>query len=77
MKEKNNKKELLKKIKLQKDIEDKIAYARQFYNDSVLSYKNKLEMFPTNIVAGMFNFQPKPFFEVTGQEREAVKVSYE
>lgn len=60
-----------------KDIEDKIAYARQFYNDSVLSYKNKLEMFPTNIVAGMFNFQPKPFFEVTGEEREAVKVSYE
>ena len=60
-----------------KEIEDKIAYARQFYNDSVLSYKNKLEMFPTNIVASMFNFVPKPFFEVTAQEREVTKVSYE
>lgn len=57
-------------------IEDKIAYARQFYNDSVLTYKNKLEMFPSNIVAGMFKFEPKAFFEIDEQGREAPKVSF-
>lgn len=57
-------------------IEEKIAYARQFYNDSVLTYKNKLEMFPTNIIAGMFNFEPKAFFETNEQDREAPKVSF-
>ena len=60
-----------------KDIEEKIAYARQFYNDAVLTYKNKREMFPSNIVAGMFNFQPKPFFEASDSEREVQKVSFE
>lgn len=58
------------------EIEEKIAYARQFYNDSVLSYKNKLELFPTNIVAGMFKFEPKAFFETNEQDREAPKVSF-
>ena len=57
-------------------IEEKIAYARQFYNDSVLTYKNKLEMFPTNIIAGMFNFEPKAFFETNEQDREVPKVSF-
>ena len=57
-------------------LEEKIAYARQFYNDSVLTYKNKLEMFPTNIVAGMFNFEAKPFFEVDEATREVPKVSF-
>lgn len=58
------------------EIEEKIAYARQFYNDSVLSYKNKLEVFPTNIIAGMFNFEPKAFFETNEQDRDAPKVSF-
>jgi len=57
-------------------IEEKIAYARQFYNDSVLTYKNKLEMFPTNIVAGMFNFEQKAFFETDEQDRVAPTVSF-
>lgn len=57
-------------------IEEKIAYARQFYNDSVLTYKNKLEMFPANIVAGMFRFEPKAFFETNEQDREVPKVSF-
>ena len=59
-----------------KDTEDKISYARQFYNDAVLKYKNKLEVFPSNIVAGMFGFKPEPFFEATETERENVKVSF-
>ncbi len=56
--------------------ESKIAYARQFYNDSVLQYDNGIEMFPTNLLAGMFGFQPKPYFEVPEGEREAVKVQF-
>ena len=59
-----------------KETEDKIAYARQFYNDAVLKYKNKLEMFPSNIVAGMFGFKPEPFFEATEAEKENPKVKF-
>ena len=42
--------------------ENKIAFARQFYNDSVLTYNNAIQMFPTNILAGMFNFTARQFF---------------
>jgi len=56
--------------------ESKIAYSRQFYNDSVLQYDNALEMFPTNILAGMFGFQPKPYFEAPATDREPVKVKF-
>ena len=59
-----------------KDTEDKISYARQFYNDAVLKYKNKLEVFPSNLVASMFGFKPEPFFEATETQRENVKVSF-
>lgn len=59
-----------------KDTEDKIQYARQFYNDAVLNYKNKLEMFPTNIVAGMFNFKSEAFFEIDEKEKEVPKVQF-
>jgi len=59
-----------------KDTEDKISYARQFYNDAVLKYKNKLEMFPTNIVGSMFGFKPEPFFEATTSEKELPKVQF-
>ena len=59
-----------------KETEDKIAYARQFYNDAVLKYKNKLEMFPSNLVAGMFGFKPEPFFEATEQEKENPQVKF-
>ena len=47
-----------------KDTEDKISYARQFYNDDVKQYVNKLEMFPSNIIASMFHFEKMNFFEV-------------
>lgn len=56
--------------------EDKISYARQFYNDIVMKYNNKIEMFPSNIVAGMFNFKTQPFFEVNEEERQNVKVQF-
>ena len=59
-----------------KETEDKIAYARQFYNDAVLKYKNKLEMFPSNLIAGMFNFKPESFFEATEAEKEVPKVQF-
>ena len=59
-----------------KETEDKISYARQFYNDAVLKYKNKLEVFPSNIVAGIFSFKPEPFFEATESEKENPKVKF-
>lgn len=59
-----------------KDTEDKIRFARQFYNDSVYSYQNKLEMFPSNIVASMFGFQPFAFFEVDEKDKELPKVEF-
>ena len=59
-----------------KDTEDKISYARQFYNDTVLKYKNKLDVFPSNLVAGIFGFKPEPFFEASATERETPKVQF-
>lgn len=49
--------------------ENKIAFARQFYNDSVLTYNNKIQMFPSNLIAGMFNFTARQFFEAPEAER--------
>ena len=57
-------------------VEEKIRFARQFYNDAVMTYKNKLEMFPSNIVAKMFGFKPKAFFEATEDERKNVEVKF-
>ena len=54
--------------------ENKIAFARQFYNDSVLSYNNKIQTSPSNIIAGMFNFSPREFFEAARGAREVPKV---
>lgn len=59
-----------------KDIEEKISYARQFYNDSVLTYNNKIEMFPSNIVASMFGFKKEAFFEADSREKENVQVKF-
>jgi LemA protein len=49
--------------------ENKIAFARQFYNDSVLTYNNKIQTVPSNIIAGMFNFATRQFFEAPEGER--------
>lgn len=59
-----------------KEIEDKIAYARQFYNDVVLKLNNKVEMFPSSIVAAMFKFNKEKFFEAVEAEKENVKVQF-
>ena len=59
-----------------KDTEDKIQYARQFYNDAVLIYKNKLEMFPSNIIASMFGFKHEAFFEASEADKEVPKVQF-
>ncbi|MBE0479719.1 MAG: LemA family protein [Dehalococcoidia bacterium] len=57
--------------------ENKIAFSRQFYNDSVLGYNNRTQMFPSNVVAGIAGFKPGEFFEVTVlEEREAPRVSF-
>ena len=56
--------------------ESRIAYARQFYNERVLQYDNSLGMFPSNVIASLFNFQPKPYFETEGTAREAVRVDF-
>lgn len=57
--------------------ENKVAFARQAYNDAVMNYNTKRETFPTVIFAGMFNFQSAVLFEITNQEeREAVKVQF-
>ncbi len=58
------------------DTEDKIAYARQFYNATVLEYNNKIQTFPTNIVAGFFGFKEEEFFEAEEGEREKVEVKF-
>ena len=57
--------------------ENKISFARQAYNDAVLFFNNKIEMFPSNVIAGMFNFRPQEFFEIEEKsEREAPQVSF-
>lgn len=57
--------------------ENKISFARQNYNDQVLFFNNKIQMFPSNIIANMFNFSKRDFFEIkTAAEREVPKVSF-
>lgn len=57
--------------------ENKISFARQSYNDQVLFYNNKIQMFPPNIIAGMFNFKQEEFFQVEDvKEKEVPKVSF-
>ena len=56
--------------------EDKIAYSRQFYNDSVMMYNNKCQTFPSNIFAGMFGFKEADFFEAAGEARSVPKVEF-
>lgn len=57
--------------------ENKIGASRQFYNDATMQYNTKLESFPSNILAGMFHFQPSTFYEVAdAAQREAPKVKF-
>ena len=60
-----------------RNTENKISFSRQFYNDSVTMYNTKLELFPSNLVAGMFNFQKRDLFAAESDEaRKNVKVDF-
>jgi LemA protein len=66
-------------IQLQEEItgtENKIAYSRQHYNDMVMHFNNKIEVFPNNVFAGMFNFEQAKGFEATEEEKKNVEVSF-
>jgi LemA protein len=58
------------------DTEEKISYARQFYNRNVLTYNTKLQTFPTVTIGGMFGFQPEEFFEAEEEARQDVRVDF-
>ncbi len=58
------------------DTENKISSARQFYNDTVLTYNNKVEMFPSSIVANKYGFKKETFFEAGEEAKEAPKVQF-
>ncbi len=66
-------------LELQEELtstESRIAFARQHYNDSVLGYNTKIQSFPSNVVAGMFNFEESEYFEVEGDARGPVQVEF-
>jgi LemA protein len=56
--------------------EDKIAYARQFYNDTVNRYNTKIQSLPTNVIAGAFKFTEREYFEAGGEARGPVTVQF-
>ncbi|MDQ2983581.1 MAG: LemA family protein [Actinomycetota bacterium] len=58
------------------DVEQNLAVSRQVYNDTVLTYDNALETVPTNIIAGIFSFHPREYFETEGATREAPAVQF-
>ena len=57
-------------------IEGKIAYSRQYYNDSVTKYHNKIEAFPSNLIAGPFGFTKREYFEADDESRGPVQVEF-
>jgi LemA protein len=66
-------------LALQEEIvgtESKIAYARQFYNDEVAKLNTKIQQFPTSVIAGMFRFTPRPFFDIEETARGPVQVDF-
>lgn len=61
-----------------KDTETKVAFSRQFYNDTVTKYNTKLEVFPTNIIAGMLGFKSSKLFEADSTDaRKTVKIDFD
>ena len=58
------------------ETESKIASARQFYNDTVMVYNNKVDMVPSNIIASLFKFKKEAFFEANETERQNVQVKF-
>lgn len=67
-------------LRLQEELaatENKIAFARQFYNDEAMGYKITIEKFPSNIIAGIFRFIPEDFYSIPEGEKEPVKVTFQ
>jgi LemA protein len=56
--------------------EDRVAYARQYYNDSVLSYNTQIQKFPTVLLAGMFHFTEREFFDAAPEDTETPQVQF-
>jgi LemA protein len=56
--------------------EGRIAYARQFYNDTVYKYNTKIQTFPSVVIAGMFRFTEREYFEADDESRGPVRVSF-
>ncbi|HEX4529781.1 MAG TPA: LemA family protein [Acidimicrobiia bacterium] len=56
--------------------EDRVAYARQFYNDSVLSYNTQIQKFPTVLLAGWFHFEKREFFDAAPEDTETPQVQF-
>ena len=66
-------------LELQKELsstEDKVAYARQYYNDSILSYNNLCKTFPGVFFAGLYGKKPREFLQITEAEKKVVKVKF-
>jgi len=66
-------------LELQRELsatEDKVAYSRQFYNDSILSYNNLVQKFPGNVFASIFGRKQKEFFEIEPVDTKLPKVSF-
>ncbi|MEK6875074.1 MAG: LemA family protein [Nanoarchaeota archaeon] len=66
-------------LELQRELtatEDKVAYSRQYYNDSILSYENLRTTFPGSMFAGIFNRQKKEYLQIAESERKVVKVDF-
>lgn len=66
-------------IQLQTDLtetEDKISFARQFYNDSVYAYQNKREVFPSSLIAQLFGFKEMPFYQVEEESKEVPHIKF-
>ncbi len=67
-------------LELQKELsstEDRVAYARQFYNDSILAYNNMVKMLPGKMFAGMYGFKEKDYIKIAEAEKKVPKVSFE
>jgi len=67
-------------LKLQEELtttENRVSFARQHYNDQVMKFNTKTEVFPTNLIAGAFGFTKKDFFQTeVPEEREPIKVNF-
>ncbi|HRZ85360.1 MAG TPA: LemA family protein [Candidatus Paceibacterota bacterium] len=67
-------------IELQRELsstEDKVAYSRQYYNDTILDFNNSIKVFPGKMFASLFGVKERPFIEITAEERKPVKVKFD